>query len=88
MKVVALATKLSKDEYQANVNRLTDARQRIAALDQIATTLDKSLETPDDKTGTMPLAGIVKTEALLVEIRQPNTYSVLLKTVMGGCNEN
>ena len=46
--------------------------------------IDKALETVDDKTGMTPLVGIMKTEALIAALDQPNTYSVLLKAVAGG----
>lgn len=83
-KIAALATRKSKDYQQANMNRLIDLKQRIVALDQIALALDKSLQTVDDKTGIAPLSSIVKTEALVNALSNPNTYSVQLKIVAGG----
>jgi hypothetical protein len=83
-KIATLATQKSKDDQQVRINRLTGLRQRIAALDPIATALDKSLQTIDDKTGVAPLSAIVKTEILIEELNNPSTYGVQLKIVAGG----
>jgi len=83
-KILALATKLAKDDQQVNLNRLTDLRQRLVTFDQLANGIDKSLQTPDEKTGTTALSAILKTEALLLELDRPDTYSMLIKVVAAG----
>jgi len=83
-KILVLATKLAKDDQQVNQNRLADLRQRLVSFDQLAGGMDKSLQIPDEKTGTTALLAILKTEALLLELDRPNTYSLLIKVVAAG----
>jgi len=83
-KILVLATKMAKDDQQVNLNRLTDLRQRLVTFDQLAIGIDKSLQTPDEKTGATALSAILKAEALLLELDRPNTYSMLIKVVAAG----
>ena len=83
-RILALATKMAKDDYQTTTSLLADVRQRITSFDQSASALDKALQSIDEKTSTTPLAGLVKTETILLELRNPNTYSLLLKPVLSG----
>jgi hypothetical protein len=80
-----LALDLAQKEYQAlAVAVLPDLKQRITNSVSLATTLDKSLQTADDKTGVAPLSAIVKLEAAMLALAQPNAYSLLVKVVNGG----
>ena len=83
-KISALAITLAKERSQLRIARLTRLRQDLTAVDQIATTLDKALQTPDEKTASTPLATIVKAEALIRELSSANTFSLLLKVVTAG----
>lgn len=51
---------------------------------QIAATLDKNLQTPDDKTGIAPLGNMIKLERAINLLDQPKTYCLLVKVVDGG----
>jgi hypothetical protein len=83
-KILNLATGMAKDDHQTRVGGLNDLKQRIVALDQAVSALDKGLQAVDEKTGTAALSAVVKTEALIAELGRSNTYSVLLKVVAGG----
>lgn len=83
-KKVQLATAMAKGAQQVNSNGLTALKLRVAALDPLASALDKSLQTPDDKTGMTALSTIIKTEALINALDDRHTYSLLLKVLAGG----
>lgn len=81
----SLALELAQKDYQAlAVAVLPDLKQRITNSASLATTLDKSLQTVDDKTGIAPLSAIVKLEAAMLALARPNAYSLLVKVVNGG----
>jgi hypothetical protein len=83
-KVLQLALSMAKGALQVNTNGLNALKQRVTALDQLAAALDKSLQTPDDKTGITPLSAIIKTEALMGALDDTRTYSLMLKVLAGG----
>ncbi len=83
-KITALAISLAQEDNQRRTATLNDLKQRSTSLEQLVSGIDKGLETVDEKTGMTPLASIMKTEALMAALDQPNTYSVLLKAVAGG----
>ncbi len=83
-KITALAISRAQEDNQRRTATLNDLKQRSTSLEQLVSGIDKGLETVDEKTGMTPLATIMKTEALMMALDQPNTFSVLLKAVAGG----
>ena len=80
-----LALKLSQKAYHVlAVVSLPDLKQRIAGVVQMAGTLDKNLQTPDEKTGISPLGNMIRLERAINLLEQPNTYCLLVKVVDGG----
>lgn len=81
----ALALKLAYQVYHAfAVVLLPDLKQQISGVVQMAVTLDKNLQTPDEKTGISPLGNMIRLERAIHLLEQRNTYCLLVKVVDGG----
>ena len=83
-KLLDRAMTLAKAAHQVTVGKIGVLKQRIAASDLLVSAMDKALQTVDEKTGSNALASIMKSEALILALRVPGTYSLLLKPLNGG----
>lgn len=77
------AQSIAKKEAAQITQELANLTKNITDLVNVSTALANAIQTPDPKTGVVPLANLAKTEALLTGITN-STYSLIVKPVAAG----
>lgn len=82
--VIQTAQSATAKAYKTLTDEANALSKAISDLDTSATALITALQTPDSKTGVLPLGTLLKTEALTKAIKKDNLYTLSIKSVAAG----